>query len=162
MATLKKNQLPAADALAANFNTTLADLAESQNLADEARKMVEAISQSDLDHPTAIYPRLEAICALLEKSVSLNASSSELLQNTQWVCVVPEKETLSDCATDLDLKTDALKVIFEQWGRHLNNPCKNNSTDHILFECAERYLAEIDGITRVMYKAAGLREREGK
>lgn len=55
------------------------DLAESQNLTSEAHQMVSALGVIADNNP-AIFPKLEAICAVLEKSINLNADSSEALQ----------------------------------------------------------------------------------
>jgi hypothetical protein len=57
----------------------LDDLAESQNLADEARKLVSALGVITDNNPE-VFPKLEVICAVIEKSISLNASASEALQ----------------------------------------------------------------------------------
>jgi hypothetical protein len=62
-----------------NVALAIDDLAESQNLTDEARQMVSALGVIADNNP-AIFPKLEAICAVLEKSINLNADSSEALQ----------------------------------------------------------------------------------
>jgi len=66
----------------ANFDEALDALAESQNLASVARDMVGELGLVSND-PGKLYPQLEAICAILEKSVSQNAAASESLQELQ-------------------------------------------------------------------------------
>ncbi len=68
--------------LAAKFDDALSALAESQNLASVAHDMASNLAMV-VDDPGKLYPQLEAICAILEKSVSQNAAASESLQELQ-------------------------------------------------------------------------------
>jgi len=77
-----KSSVKRVDLNGANFDESLDALAESQNLASVARDMVRELGLVS-DDPGKLYPQLEAICAILEKSVSQNAAASESLQELQ-------------------------------------------------------------------------------
>jgi hypothetical protein len=68
--------------LATTLDGALSALAESQNLADVAREMVSNVGIIS-DDPGKLHPQLEAICAILEKSISQNGNACESLQELQ-------------------------------------------------------------------------------
>jgi hypothetical protein len=99
--------------LIGNVALAMDDLAESQNLTDEARQMVSALGVITDNNPE-VFPKLEVICAVLEKSISLNADSSEELQefldSTEGCVMTKNDDNKIDVANAADSDPTGLRM----------------------------------------------------
>jgi hypothetical protein len=94
----------------------LDDLAESQNLAVEARAMTANFGLEN--DPGKALSKLEVICAILEKSISLNAAAMEAIGDIQDQPEISDAKRLRSSLLSLYKALDSLESMTPHFPEH--------------------------------------------